>query len=532
MTVDPAAHSGETLPDRQKRLIFGALLLVFFLSALDQTIVGTAMPTIVRDLKGLDLYPWVTTAYLLTSTVMVPIWGKLGDLYGRRNILIIGVLVFIAGSWLCGVAGEFGDLPVLGSGMMQLIIFRAIQGVGGGALFTTAFAVIADLFPPRERGSFAGLFGAVFGVASVIGPIVGGYFTDNGSVTLGGLHIAGWRWVFYINLPLSLLALLLIVRRMPDIGARSGARIDFAGGALIMLALGALMLALSLGGQGTGWTSGEVLGLFSLAGAAAIAFLWVETRAPEPVLPLTLFTPAAFSMATFASFVMSMSFMGAVAYLPLYLQLGLGVGAANSGLALTPLMAGLILSATVAGKHVSRTGEYRGVLIATAGVNMLGVYLLSRLDASSSEWDVVWRLFVMGLGLGPAQSLYNLVAQSASPQNQMGAATSTAMFLRQTGGMIGVSVFGAMLTASLTRDLAGLVPGGAKLDLGRIEMLALSAGADGARPPVPPVIAEAFASAMQSIFLAALAITAFGLVLNILMPRIPLRGRPGGEAGG
>src|ERR1700741_5258764 len=202
-------HLREPTAD-EKRLTFWALMIVFLLSALDQTIVSTAMPTIIRELNGLNLYAWVTTSYLLTSTVMVPIWGKLGDLYGRKLILIIGIVIFVLGSWLCGISGEFGDMPIIGGGMMQLIVFRGIQGIGGGALFTTAFATIADLFPPRERGKYAGLFGALFGFASVVGPIVGGSFTDHGSVDIFGLHVAGWRWCFSINLPMSILALAVI----------------------------------------------------------------------------------------------------------------------------------------------------------------------------------------------------------------------------------------------------------------------------------------------------------------------------------
>jgi MFS family permease len=234
LPVATAPHLREPTPE-ERRLTFIALLIVFFLSALDQTIVATAMPTIVSELNGLDLYPWVTTAYLLTSTVMVPIWGKLGDLYGRKLMLIIGIVLFVLGSWLCGISGEFGDMPLIGDGMMQLIVFRGVQGIGGGALFTTAFAAIADLFPPRERGRYMGLFGGIFGLASVIGPIVGGYFTDNGTVDIGGLHIAGWRWVFYINLPTSVIALTMIGLKMPNLGHTGGGKIDWWGGLFVVL---------------------------------------------------------------------------------------------------------------------------------------------------------------------------------------------------------------------------------------------------------------------------------------------------------
>src|SRR3954467_13139477 len=239
----------------ERRLTLAGVMIVFLLSALDQTIVATAMPVIISQLHGLALYSWVTTAYLLSSTVMVPIWGKLGDLHGRKGVLIWGILLFLAGSWLSGLAGEFGDLPLLGGGMIQLIGFRAIQGLGGGALFTTAFAIVADLFPPRERGKFAGLFGASFGVASVLGPVIGGFFTDLGTTWLFGVPIAGWRWVFYTNLPLSLLSLFMIIAKMPKLTHRAPGRIDILGAALIVVTFVPLLLALSWGGRDYPWNS-------------------------------------------------------------------------------------------------------------------------------------------------------------------------------------------------------------------------------------------------------------------------------------
>src|ERR1700749_2580369 len=238
-------------------------MIVFLLSALDQTIVFTAMPVIISQLHGLELYAWVTTAYLLSSTVMVPIWGKLGDLYGRKPILLAGIGLFLFGSWLAGLAGEFGDLPLLGGGMIQLIVFRAVQGLGGGALFTTAFAIIADLFPPRERGKFAGLFGSVFGLASAIGPLIGGYFTDHGTVTLAGHVVAGWRWVFYLNLPVGLVALFMVIARMPKLSHASKGKVDYLGALLIVTAGVTLLLALTFGGQKYAWVSPQVLGLFA-----------------------------------------------------------------------------------------------------------------------------------------------------------------------------------------------------------------------------------------------------------------------------
>jgi EmrB/QacA subfamily drug resistance transporter len=526
MTAAANDHDARPEPTSQeKRLTFIALMIVFLLSALDQTIVATAMPRIVAELQGLEIYAWVTTSYLLASTVMVPIWGKLGDMFGRKTILIIGIGIFIAGSLLCGIAGEFGDLPLLGNGMMQLIVFRGIQGIGGGALFTTAFATIADLFPPRERAKYAGLFGAVFGLASVIGPIIGGFFTDHGSVDIMGVHIAGWRWVFYVNLPTSLLALFMIVAKMPDLSIRTGGKIDFAGAILVVIAMGSLLLALTFG-PADGWLHANVLMLFALALVTGGVFLLVEHRTKDPILPLGMFRIPAFSTSMLASFVISMSFMGTVIFLPLYLQVALGVQATSSGLALVPLMAGLIIAATIAGRLVTRTGKYRPFLLGSAVIQFVGLFLMSQLTSDSSEFDVTWRLFILGLGLGPAQSLFNIIAQSAVPARQIGVSTSTSMFLRQTGGVIGVAIFGALLTHQLTKSLAAVLPPGMEVDLSRIQAMALSAESGASGPvSVPPFVATAFADAMSYIFASSLFIVAVAFVLILFIPQISLRGR-------
>lgn len=531
--MDATAHHDATprrepTPD-EKRLTFWALMIVFLLSALDQTIVSTAMPTIIRELNGLDLYAWVTTSYLLTSTVMVPIWGKLGDLYGRKLILIIGIVIFVVGSWLCGLAGEFGDMPIVGDGMMQLIVFRGIQGIGGGALFTTAFATIADLFPPRERGRYAGLFGAVFGLASVIGPIVGGYFTDHGSVDVAGMHVAGWRWCFYINLPTSVIALAMISLKMPNLGHTGGGKIDWFGAIFVVLSIGALMLALTFGND-DGWTSPIVLGLFGFALVTGVMFIFIERAVKEPILPLTLFSIRAFTTTTLASFVISMAFMGTIVYLPLYLQLDLGIQATNSGMLLLPLMAGLILSATLSGRFVTRTGKYKSMMLAGAATQFVGIFLMSQLGAKAEQWDVIWRLFLVGVGLGPSQSLFNMVSQSAAPVRQIGVATSTSMFLRQCGGMIGVSIFGAMLMAKMTESIAARVPG-AKIDLGEMQKLAAMATESGSKlpPQMEGFISSSISNAMSYIFTGSLVIVAIAFVTILFIPQIQLRGRGPGQ---
>ena len=534
-TAHDAPHRHEPTA-QEKRLTFYALMIVFLLSALDQTIVSTAMPRIVAELKGLDVYAWVTTTYLLTSTVMVPIWGKLGDMYGRKLILIIGIAIFVAGSWLCGLSGEVGNMPLIGGGMMQLIVCRGIQGIGGGALFTTAFATIADLFPPRERGKYAGLFGAVFGLASVLGPIIGGWLTDHGTTDVLGVHIEGWRWVFYVNLPTSILALFMIMAKMPDIGARSGAKkIDYVGAVLIVVALGSLMLALTFGPK-DGWTDTTVLSLFALAFATGLVFLAVERKTSEPILPLSMFAIPAFTTTMLSSFIISMAFMGTIIFLPLYLQVALGVRATNSGLTLLPLMVGLIAGSYISGQLVTKTGKYKQFLLAGAALQLLGMFLMSQVKASTGgaapvmivgiPIDIAWRLLVLGFGLGPTQSLFNIIAQSAAPMNQIGVATSTSMFLRQTGGLIGVAIFGALMTAKLSEKLAPMMPPGIPFDLGRMEAMAMTQQSAGAKPmAIPAFIANAFADAMSYIFLGSMFIIAIALISILFIPQIVLRGR-------
>lgn len=507
----------QTFTDTERRLTLAALMIVFLLSALDQTVVSTAMPRIIAELNGLTLYAWVTTAYLLTSTVMVPIWGKLGDIYGRKPILLAGIGVFLAGSWLAGLSGEFG--PILGmSGMVQLIVFRALQGIGGGALFTTAFAIIADLYPPRERGKFAGLFGSVFGLASILGPLIGGYFTDHGTVQLGGHVIAGWRWVFYVNLPLSLLSLFMILVKMPPLEHRRSGAVDYLGAVLLVAAFVPLLLALSLGGHDFAWSSPQSVGLFAFAAVALALFLWAESKVSNPILPLRLFANRVFAAANGAGFLLSMAFLGVVTFLPLYMQLGLGVNATTSGLAILPMMGGLIVSSTLAGQLVTRTGRYKPMLIGGAVLLMASFWLLTRVTAHTTLPDLCWRMAVLGLGLGPSQSLFNIAIQSAVEPHDIGVATSSNQFFRQIGSTIGVAVFGALLTHRLANEGLGL-------DLGALQGMALKATAQGAARHVDPALAQALTHALTGVFFGGVLVVGLGLLVTLVMPEIPLRGR-------
>ncbi len=444
---------------RERNITLAAVMVVFLLGALDSTIVSTAMPVIIAQLDGLELYAWVTTAYLLASTVMVPIYGKLSDMYGRKPILVVGIVLFLLGSMLSGLAGEFGDLPLLGSGMVQLVFFRALQGLGGAALFSSAFAIIADLIPASERGRYQGLFGGVFGLATVLGPLIGGFFTDHGTITIAGAVIEGWRWVFYVNLPLGLFSLYLITSWMPDLHfVKKPGRLDLPGAALIVTAFVPLLLALTWGGTTYPWTSARILGLLAVAAASLIGFVLVERRSANPILPLDLFRVPVFATANAASFVINVAFLGIVMFLPLFMQLVLGISATNSGFTLLPLMMGLILSSTAAGLIVTKVQRYKPIMLVGSAILVVGVFFLTQIDLQTTQFGLAWRMVVVGIGLGPAQSLFTLAIQNAVPMSQLGVATSASQFFRQIGSTIGLAVFGALLTYSVGVEIPRAAP--------------------------------------------------------------------------
>jgi EmrB/QacA subfamily drug resistance transporter len=509
----------------ERRITLAGVMLVFLLSALDNTIVSTAMPRIVTELQGLNLYAWVTTAYMLASTVTVPIYGKLNDIYGRKPVLITGISIFMVGSMLCGLAGEFGPLPILGGGMTQLIVFRAIQGLGGGALFTSAYAIIADLYPPRERAKFGGMFGSVFGLASIIGPLVGGFFTDLGMTRVAGLDVAGWRWIFYVNLPVTALALFMIVAKMPKLTHRLGGRIDFAGAVLLVVTFVPLLLALSWGGREYGWGSAQILGLLALSAAGLAGFLWAESVVAHPILSLSLFRNRVFTTANTASFVSSMAFMGSATFLPLFMQLGQGVAATTSGLSMLPMMLGMIISSTLCGQLIHRTGQYKPFMIAGAVLMATGLFLISRTGVQTTSADIAWRILIMGLGLGPTMSTFNIAVQNAVERSQIGVATSSSQFFRQIGGTVGVAVFGAVLT----QRLAGSAPhpGDHAFGLGDLQRLAMASGGEGGGGAIvlPPEVREMVVDALQTVFHIGVGIAICGLLLVLLIPALPLASR-------
>ncbi|MGQ9754212.1 MAG: DHA2 family efflux MFS transporter permease subunit [Thermaceae bacterium] len=417
------------------------LMLGLFLAALDQTIVSTALPKIVGDLKGAEYYAWVTTSYLLTSTVSAPIFGRLTELFSRKSILLIAVSIFLLGSALSG----------LSQNMVQLILFRGVQGIGGGALFALAFTTLAVLFPPRERGRLGGLFGAAFGLSSAVGPWLGGLLTD---------HLS-WHWVFYINMPLGAVALWFIARYMPRLSPEHREPFDYLGAFLLLVWTVPLMLALSWGGSTYPWTSPEILGLLASSLVGLLLWIWAALKVEYPLFDLSVFRIPTFALAAGASFFYGSAFLGAVAFLPLYLQVVKGVSASASGITVLPLTLGVILGSVGGGTLASRIGRYKAILVG-GSLFLLGLFLLLYLllEASTPLWLVVFVFFLLGLGLGPSQSLLNIAAQNEIPMQRIGSATSGLQFTRQIGATMGIALLGTVLASSLNHELCRVFPEG------------------------------------------------------------------------
>ena len=502
------------------------------------------------ELDGLELYAWVSTSYMLASTVLVPIYGKLGDLYGRKRILVIGITIFLLGSVLCGISGEFGTLPLLGDGMQQLIIFRAVKGIGGAALFTSAIGIIADLYPPMQRARFMGLFGAIFGLASIIGPALGGFLTDFATVNWFGLEIAGWRWVFYVNIPLGLVSLFMIIRKTPPLNTGTGGKIDYLGATLLLVAFVPFLLALTWGGNQYAWTSVPLLSMFLASLLALGLFVFVESRVDDPVMPLNLFRNRVFVITNLSSFVVNMAFLGVVMFMPLFMQVAMGVSATSSGFTMFPLMTGMMVGSLLSGRMVSRNGHYKPWMVGGTAMLIIGVWLLTQVGPDTSMVDLSWRMVIVGLGLGPSQSLVNLVVQAAFPMSQIGVATSSTQFFRQIGNTVGVAVFGTLLTLNLTAELPEQVPmlaqaqtSGQTLDLSQAQSSAMNpealrAGIELAQAQSAELAAMdtdvlvsrvqqglkvAFANAITGMFSASLWIVILGLLFTLFIPVIPLR---------
>ncbi|MFJ1540834.1 MDR family MFS transporter [Micromonospora chalcea] len=510
------------LPARQIRLLMFGLMTGMLLAALDQTIVGTALPTIVGELGGINHYSWVVTAYLLASTASTPLYGKMADLYGRRPVFLFSIGMFLLGSLLAGLSQD----------MTQLIVTRGVQGLGAGGLMTLAFTIISDVVSPRERGRYQGLFGAVFGVSSVAGPLVGGYFAET-----------NWRWIFYINVPLAILAIVVcwhVMRLVPF--ERREHTVDWIGAALLVAGVSCLLLALSWGGAEYAWGSGVIVGLFAAGIVLGVLFVIQEARTKEPILPLRLFRSATFALANAAGFVLGLVMFGSIIFIPLYLQIVKGASPTRSGLLMLPMMAGVIITSIVTGRAMSRIGRYKWFPVAGAAVLVVGMLLFQQLQVATTLWAAFGYMVVIGIGLGLCMQSLILAVQNAVSVRDLGAGTSSATFFRSLGGSFGVAILGAVLSSRLTTELAGRLPG-ALAQLPPEQRAAVSAGGNfsindpaailALPAPVRAAVQAAFVESLHLVFLTTGLIAIVAVLVTLAMPNHQLRGTgPQGATGG
>ena len=515
------------LSRRSVLLAVGGLMLTLLLAALDQTIVGTAMPRVIAELRGFEHYAWVTTAYLLTSTAVVPIVGKLTDLYGRKRFLLGGVAAFLVASAVCG----------LSQNMTQLIIFRGLQGLGGGVMMATVFAGVSALFPPRERARYQGLFGATFGLASIIGPLVGGYLTD----------YLSWRWVFYVNIPLGFVALVVLSSFFPDIKQQRAERprIDFAGAATLVAGVAPLMLALSWGGREYAWASAEILGLLIFSVVMIVAFLVIEARSPEPIIPLRLFRVNPIAVSSFGLATMSAAMFGTILFIPLFLQGVVGSTAAQSGSVLAPMMIAMVVTSTLAGQLIARTGRTKPFGIFGLAVAALGFFLLSAMGPDADYITVVRNMIIIGIGIGPSMPTFTLAAQNAVPFSELGVVTSVTQFARSMGGTLGAAAFGSLMTSQFAPSLQRALPPNVSSSVSpdRLAQLAdpqallspqalaamqnaltqLVPGNSEAAAAILAALRVALASSLHEVFFAGACLATLAAGVTLLMREVPLR---------
>ncbi|HEX3840891.1 MAG TPA: MDR family MFS transporter [Acidimicrobiales bacterium] len=495
----PAALQG-----RQLNIVFGGLMLVMLIASLDSTVVSTALPTIVGDLGGLNHISWVVTAYLLAQTVVTPLYGKLGDLYGRKIVLQTGIVLFVIGSALCG----------LSKNMPELIAFRAFQGLGGGGLIVSAQAAVGDVVSPRQRGKYQGLFGAVFGLAFVVGPLLGGTITTNLS----------WRWIFYINLPIGAISLLVLGAGLPKMKRGLDHTIDYLGTGVLAAGLSALVLFVSLGGTSFRWVSPEILGLATAAVVMLAVFVFVELRVKEPVLPMRLFKNSVFSTTSLVALLLGFAMFGSITYLPLYFQVVKGATPTGSGLQLLPMMAGLLIASIGSGRIISRTGKYRVYPIVGTAVMTIGLYLLSHLNESTSATTAAAFMFILGIGIGLVMQVLVIAVQNAVDYSELGVATSGNNLFRTVGSAIGTAIVGAVFANQLALKLRQSFPSGSTGGSAVASPSSLTPSAlDKLPPSVHVPLLHAYSGAIDAAFLVAAGVSVVAFAASWLIKALPMR---------
>lgn len=428
----------EALDKRTKLLIMLAIMASMLFAALNQTIVGTALPKIVAELGGMEHYAWVFTSYMLAASVTGLVVGKLSDMHGRRPYILWGLFLFMVGAFLAGTAES----------MIQLIIYRGVQGFGGGFIMSTAFTAVGDLFPPRERGKWQGLLGAVFGLASVVGPVLGGYIVD----------FFDWSWVFWVNLPIGVLAFFLIWRLFPGVEKRDGAKIDWWGAVFVSTLLVSLLLAFSWGGSDYAWDSPLIVGLLAATVVSLLLFIWAERKAESPILPLSLFKNSIFVVSNVVGLLVGVAMFGAIMYIPLFVQGVIGTSAAASGLVTMPMMLSLVLCSAIAGQLTTKTGRYKFVALLGSGIVTLGMFLLTLMGEDATNLQATINMIVIGAGLGFSMPVFLLAVQNATPQNLLGVSSASVQLFRQVGGTVGVSLMGTVMASEMETYMKGNTP--------------------------------------------------------------------------